>query len=89
MGFHSFVSETEFGSLLCWLGRVMVEQDGRLVCEDFLASAPKQCDQAGIVMSDGCSLELPLKAEASTDVHVVLALVLLGCRHYLGYKNPY
>lgn len=62
----------------------MVEQDGVLVSEDFLASAPKLFDQAGIVMSDGCSLELPPKAEASTDVRVVLALALVGCRHSLG-----
>ena len=62
----------------------MVGQDGLLVCEDFLANAPKQFDRAGIVMSDGCSLESPLEAEASTDVRVVLALVLLGCRHSLG-----
>lgn len=62
----------------------MVGQDGLLVCKDFLASAPKLFDQAGIVMSDDYSLELPLKAEASTDVRVVLALVLLGCRHFLG-----
>ena len=61
----------------------MVEQDGLLGCEDFLASAPKLFDQAGIVMSDGCSLELPPKAEASTDVRVVLALALVGCRHSL------
>ena len=62
----------------------MVEQDGVLVSEDFLASAPKLFDQAEIVMSDGCSLELPPKAEASTDVRVVLALGLVGCRHSLG-----
>ena len=62
----------------------MVEQDGLLVCEDFLPSAPKQFDQAGIVMSDDCSLELLLKAEASTDVRVLLGLVLLGCRQCLG-----
>lgn len=53
----------------------MAEQGGLLVCEDFLVSAPKLFDQDGIVMSDGWSLELPLKVEASTDVRGVLALV--------------
>ena len=65
----------------------MVGQDGLLVCEDSLASAPKLFDPDGTVMSDGWSLGLPLKVEASTDVRVVLALVLSGCRHFLGYKN--
>ena len=31
----------------------MVRQDGLLVCEGFLASAPKLFDQDGAVMSDG------------------------------------
>ena len=66
----------------------MVEQDGLLVCEDFLGSAPKLSDQAGTVMSGGCSLELPLKAEANTDVRGVLGLVLSGYGHCLGYKKP-
>lgn len=66
----------------------MVGQDWLLVCEDFLVNAPKLFDQGGIVMSDGWSLGLPLKVEASTDVRVVLALVLPGCRHFLGYMNP-
>ena len=88
IGFLLFASETDFDSSLNYCGRVMVEQDGLLVCEDFLASAPKLFDQAGIVMSNGCSLELPPKAEASTDVLEVPGLVLLGCRHCLGYKNP-
>ena len=64
-----------------------MEQDGLLVCEDFLASAPKLSDQAGTVRSDSCSLELPLKAEASTDVRVVLGLVLPGYKRCLGYKK--
>lgn len=64
-----------------------MEQDELLAREDFLANAPKLFDQGGIVMSDNCSLELPLKAEANTDVRVVLELVLPGCRHCLDYKK--
>lgn len=77
----------ELGSSLYQYGQVMAEQDGLLASEDFLASAPKLFDQDGIVMSGGSSLELPLRVEASTDVRVVLALVLPDCRHCLGYKN--
>ena len=65
-----------------------MEQVELLAYEDFLVNAPKLFYQGGIVMSDGCSLELPPKAEASIDVHVVLGLVLPGCRHCLGYKKP-
>ena len=66
----------------------MVGQDGLLAYEDFLVSAPKLYDLDAIVMSDDWSLGLPLKVEASTDVRVVLALVLPDCRHFLGYTNP-
>lgn len=87
MKYHLLVAGTAFGSSLCEYGRVMVEQDVLLVRGDSLANASKQFDQGGIVMSDGCSLGLLLKAGASTDVRVVLGWVLLGCRHCLGYKK--